>query len=110
MRYREWSGAEKKIARRAFEAALDTALAESMAEFKAKAAAAVTPEDMWSVESFLRQRRREIDETFDYRYSQLPVVFGRLIFEGKLDEGRLTGLSEDKLEEIRHHVSYMRSS
>jgi hypothetical protein len=109
MRDREWSGAEKKIARRAFEAALDTALAETMAEFKAKAAAAATPEDMWSVESFLRERRREIDEIFDYRYSQLLIVFGRLILDGKLDEGRLAGLSEDKLEEIRRYVSYIRS-
>jgi hypothetical protein len=110
MHDREWSAAEKKIARRAFEAALETALAEIMTEFKAKAAAAVTPEDMWSVERFLRQRRREIEETFDYRYSQLPVVFGRLIVEGKLDEGRLTGLSQDKLEEIRRYVSLVRRS
>jgi hypothetical protein len=110
MHDREWSGAEKKIARRAFEAALETALAEIMAEFKAKAAAAVTPDDMWSVERFLRQRRREIDETFDYRYSQLRVVFGRLIVEGYLDEGRLTGLSADKLEEIRRYVSFARGS
>jgi hypothetical protein len=110
MRDGKWSAAEKKIARRAFEAALETALAGIMAEFKAKAAAAVTPEDMWSVEHFLRQRRREIEETFDYRYSQLPVVFGRLILEGHLDEARLAGLSEDKLEEIRRDVSFLRSS
>jgi Photoprotection regulator fluorescence recovery protein len=110
MHDREWSAAEKEIARRAFEAALDTALAEIMTEFKAKTAAAVTPEDMWSVERFLRQRRREIEETFDYRYSQLPVVFGRLILEEYLDEGRLTGLSQDKLEEIRRYVSLVRRS
>jgi hypothetical protein len=35
-----WSASEKKIARRAFDAALDNALAKVMAEFKAKAAAA----------------------------------------------------------------------
>jgi hypothetical protein len=110
MHDRTWTGAEKKIARRAFQAALEVALAGIMAEFKAKAAAATTPEAMWSVETFLRERRREIDETFDYRYSQLPLVFGRLIVQGHLDEERLTGLSEDKLEEIRRHVSYARSS
>ena len=107
---REWTNAEKKIARRAFEAALEAVLAGVMAEFKAKAAAATTPDDMWSVERFLRERRREIDETFDYRYSQLPVVFGRLILEGHLDEARLTGLSEDKLEEICRYVSFIRRS
>jgi hypothetical protein len=88
MNDRAWTNAEKKIARRAFEAALEAALAAVMAEFKAKAAAATTPDDMWSVERLLRERRREIDETVDYRYSQLLVVFGRLILEGRLDEAR----------------------
>jgi hypothetical protein len=105
---REWSTSEKKTARRAFEAALEVALAGTMAEFKAKAAAATTPEEMWSVETFLREQRREIDETFDYRYSQLLFVFARLIAQGRLDEGRLNGLSEDKLKEIRHDVSFFR--
>jgi Photoprotection regulator fluorescence recovery protein len=107
---REWTSAEKKIARRAFEAALEAALAAVMAEFKTKAAAAATPDDMWSVERFLRERRQEIDETFDYRYSRLPAVFGRLILDGHLDEARLTGLSEDKLEEIRRYVSFIQRS
>jgi hypothetical protein len=110
MHERKWSASEKKIARRAFEAALESALAGIMAEFKAKAAAAEMPEDMWDVGDFLRQRRREVEETFDYRYSQLEVVFGRLIVDGHLDEGRLRGLSEDKLEEIRRYVSFVRSS
>lgn len=105
----EWSNAEKKIARRVFDAALDTVLAKTMAEFKAKAASAATPEDMWSVESFLRERRREIDQTFDYRYSQLTFVFGRLILDGHLNETHLTGLSEDKLEDIRRYVSFVRN-
>jgi hypothetical protein len=56
---------------------------------------------MWAVEDFLRRRRREVDESFDYRYSQLILVFARLIGEGYLDEARLAGLSNDKLEIIR---------
>jgi hypothetical protein len=110
MHDRKWTASEKKIARRAFEAALESALARIMVEFKAKAAAAATPSDIWEVGDWLRKRRREIDELFDYRYSQLPLVFARLIVEGHLDEGRLTGLAEDKLEEIRRHVSYARDS
>lgn len=106
---REWSNAEKKIARRVFDEALEAVLASTMAEFKAKAAAAATPEDMWSVENFLREQRREIDQTFDYRYSQLIFVFGRLILDGRLNEGRLSGLSEDKLEEIRRYVTFVRN-
>ena len=105
---REWSNAEKKIARRAYEAARQTVLAGTLAEFKAKAAAATTIDDMWSIVDALRQRRRELEELLDYRYSQLPFVFARLILEGHLDEGQLAGLSEDKLEKIRRDVSFFR--
>ncbi len=104
----EWSGREKKIARRAFEDALDKALARTMAEFHKLAAAATKPADMWDIETFLRQRRVEIDRMFDYRYSQLPLVFGLLILEEYLAEAQLDGLSEDKIEEIRRVVSFRR--
>jgi len=104
----EWSNAEKKIARRAFEAARESVLAGAFAEFKAKAAAARTVDDMWSIGDALRQRRLEIDELLDYRYSQLTLVFARLIVEGYLDEKQLAGLSEDKLDEIHRDVSFMR--
>lgn len=109
MRDREWSNAEKKIARRVFDTTRQAVLAGAMAEFKAKAAAAMTVDDMWSVGDELRHRRREIDELFDYRYSQLTLVFGRLILEGYLDEKQLTGIAEDKLEDIRRYVSFTRS-
>jgi hypothetical protein len=101
MRDLKWSSSEKKIARDAYDAALETALAAIMAEFKAKAAAAVMPSDMWVVEDYLRARRREVEEIFDYRYSQLPFVFARLIRAGHLDEAQLAGLSEEKLAIIR---------
>ena len=42
----EWSNAEKKIARRAYEEARQAVLARTLAEFKAKAAAATTIDDM----------------------------------------------------------------
>jgi hypothetical protein len=106
---REWSNAEKKVARRAYEAARQAVLAVTLAEFKAKAAAATTIDDMWSIVDGLRQRRRELEELLDYRYSQLPLVFARLIVEGHLDEGQLAGLSDDKLAEIRRDVSFFRS-
>jgi len=104
----KWSGSEKKVARRAFEAALDSALAGIMAEFKGKAAAAATPSEMWAIEDYLRQRRREVDEMFDYRYSQLAYVFAHLICKGHLDEAQLAGLSAEKLDIIRHLASFMK--
>ena len=101
----KWSQSEKKIARRAYEAALDTAVAGIMTEFKAKAAAAATPSDMWAVEDYLRRRRREVEELFDYRYSQLLFVFARLVSDGHLDQAQLAGLSEEKLAIIRRMLS-----
>ncbi len=100
-----WSPAEKKIARRAFDEALESVLAKVMAEFKRVANAVRTASDMWEVENYLRQQRREIDETFDYRYSQLLLVFARLIRDGHLDESRLGGLSEEKRNTIRSFLS-----
>jgi photoprotection regulator FRP-like protein len=102
----KWSPSEKKVARKAYDTALEAALARVMAEFKRRAAAAATPSDMWDVEDYLRQQRREIDETFDYRYSQLPFVFARLIREGHLDESLLAGLSEEKREIIGSFLAH----
>jgi hypothetical protein len=101
----KWSASEKKVARGAYEDAHESVLAKLLTEFKARAAAATTPSDMWAVEDYLRQQRRELDEMFDYRYSRLPSVLARLIREGHLDEVRLRGLSEEKLEIIRRLLS-----
>lgn len=58
------------------------------------------------IEDYLRQQRREIDESFDFRYSQLPLVFALLIREGHLDENLLAGLSEEKREIIRSFLTF----
>jgi hypothetical protein len=106
----EWSPREKKIARRAYDDALESALAKIMSEFKARAAVAAGPSDMWDVEAYLCRKRQEIDKTFDYRYSQLILVFARLIREGHMDESGLTGLSDEKLAAIRHLLSWRREA
>jgi hypothetical protein len=85
------------VARRAFEAARKAELAEVLAEFKTRAVAATGPDDMWSVEEYLRNKRYAIDKKYDYRYSQLFSVFGRLLREHRIQEAQLAGLSEDKL-------------
>ena len=100
-----WTEAEKKLSRRAFEVALQAELANILQDFKARAAAVQTPDDMWPIEHFLSQRRRELDAKYDYRYSQLISVFGRLVREGRLTEAHLAGLSDDKLEFIRRIAS-----
>lgn len=104
----EWSNAEKKIARRTFEDALEKALAAAVADFKARAAAVSTPLEMWAIGDDLHRQRREIDRMFDYRYSQLTWVFAELIHNGFMDEAALAGLAEPKWADIHHTLSFLR--
>src|ERR1700722_15894116 len=97
----KWSPSEKKVARSAYEHAVQSALGKLMTEVKARAASIATPADLWALEDYLRQQRRDIDDMFDYRYSRLILVFARLIHEGYLDEARVGGLAEKRLEIIR---------
>jgi hypothetical protein len=92
-----WTASEKKIARRVFDAAVQRELAEIMAELKARAAAATSPAEMWAIEDYLRSVRHELDRKYDYRYSQLPIVFGLLLREARIAPSDLEGLAEDKI-------------
>jgi hypothetical protein len=96
-----WKAAEKKLARRVFESALQTELAEVMAKFKELAANAEIPDDMWAIQDYLARAQREIDRKYDFRYSQLEVVFGLLMREKRIEEQDLNGLGEEKLSTIR---------
>ena len=100
-----WSDSEKKLALRVFEAALAAELAEVIADFKARAASATEPDDLWAIEEHLRRKRLEIDRKYDYRYSQLILVFGHLLREGRIEEAQLGDLAEEKLGEIRRVAS-----
>ena len=56
-----------------------------------------TPSDLWELEGYLAECRKEIDRKYYYRYSQLTHVFGRLFYENRLQEEDLRGLRDDKL-------------
>jgi hypothetical protein len=105
-----WSPSEKKIARRAFDAALALALGKVFAEFKRKAAAVSTNDAMWEIEDFLREQRKTINETFDYRYSVLLLVFAGLIRDGLLQQEQLAGLAEDKLQVVRRYLEFAKGT
>jgi Photoprotection regulator fluorescence recovery protein len=96
-----WSKSEKAIARTAFDAALKRELQDVMHRTKQMANQIKEPADVWELEHYLTERRKEIDRTYDYRYSQLRHVFGRLLYEGRVSEEELRGLSDDKLKSIR---------
>ena len=97
----KWSSSEKALARKVFDAALESELSDVMAEFKAKASCVASPSEIWELEGYLREKRRVVNEKYDYRYSQLIGVFARLIREGRIREEQLRELSEEKREYIR---------
>jgi hypothetical protein len=97
----KWSASEKRVARAAYDRALEAAISKVMAEFKRRASSAASASDMWSIEDYLREARKEIGQMFDYRYSQLPLVLAWVIRDGYMNEESLAGLPEDKLRAIR---------
>jgi len=98
----KWSAAEKVIARKAFNLALERELQAVILEAKSKAAKIQEPSGLWELEQYLTQRRQEIDRMYDYRYSVLPLVLAKLLSRGRLVEEELYGLSEDQLGWIQH--------
>jgi hypothetical protein len=105
-----WSKSEKAIARTAFDAALGRELHEVIQEAKRMANGIQKSSDLWDLEHYLTERRKEIDRKYDYRYSQLTHVFGRLLYENRLTEEDLRGLREDKLKSIRSLAKFLRES
>jgi hypothetical protein len=96
----KWSDREKKIAHAVFEAALQQELAEIIAKFKARAERVQTPDELWPLEDWLAKQRRHVDERYDFRYSQLILVFASLLREGRITRSQLDGLAPDKLASI----------
>ncbi len=59
------------------------------------------PDDLWDLERYLTQHRKDIDGRYDFRPSRLTRVFGRLLCERRVSEDQLRGLREGKLKVIR---------
>jgi hypothetical protein len=101
-----WSRSEKAIARTAFDAALGRELHELIQEVKKMANHIQQSSDLWDLEHYLTERRKQIDRKYDYRYSRLTHVFGKLLYESLLSEEELRGLGEDKLKLIRSFAKF----
>src|SRR6266849_3382140 len=70
-----WSRSEKAIARKAFDAALGRELHEVIQKAKQRANEIQQSSDLWDLEHYLTQRRKEIDRKYDYRYSRHARVW-----------------------------------
>src|ERR1700720_4362864 len=102
-----WSRSEKTTARKALDAGLGRELHEVIQETQKMASQIQQSSDLWDLEHYLTQRRKEIDRKYDYRYSQLRHVFGKLLHERRLREEDLRGLREDKLKSIRSFAKFL---
>jgi hypothetical protein len=60
-----------------------------------------TPDELWEVEDWLSDRRKDIGKTYEFRYSILPVVLAKLLYGRTLSDTDLAGLSSEKIDLIR---------
>jgi len=103
-----WSRSEKAIARKAFDAALKRELHEVMQETRKMAIQINEPDDLWALEQYLTERRKDINRKYDPRGSRLKDVLGRLLYENRLGEDDLRGLQEEKMKSIRSFAQFLR--
>ena len=103
-----WSESEKTIARTAFDAALGQELHELIRETKQMARVIQKSSDLWDLEHHLTQRRKDIDRKYESRSSRRIDVLGRLLYENRINEEDLRGLSEEKMKSIRSFVQFLR--
>jgi hypothetical protein len=101
-----WSSAEKKIARTAFDAALERERATVRREVEGMLQSSPDSAEIWHVRDYLNEKAREIDAKYDYRYSVLTDVFAQLVAQGWLTIGELAGLHSEKLRLIEQASAY----
>ena len=101
-----WSSAEKKIARAAFDAALERERAAARREVERILLSSPDSAEIWHVRDYLNEKAREIDTKYDYRYSVLIHVFAQLVAQGWLTLDELAGLHSEKLGLIQRASVY----
>ena len=104
MRELRWSPKEKTIARQAFDRALHQELEATIQDAKQRAARIKEPDELWELERHLTQRRKEINDRYEFKYSVLLLVLADLMRAGRITMDELHGLDEEKLRVIRSHT------
>ena len=102
-----WSRSERTIARKVFDAALKRELLEVMQEAKRMASQIKEPADVWKLERFLTQRRKDIDRKYEFRSSRLIQVLGMLLSKNRITEEELRRLPDDKVKAIRSRAAVL---
>ncbi len=79
-----------------------------MQETKKMASQINEPDDLWGLERYLTECRKDIDRKYNTRGSRLKGVLGRLLYENRLGEEDLRGLREEKIKSIRSFAQFLR--
>ena len=103
-----WTAAEKKVARKAFENALERHLSAITAEAKRMMANVADPSDLWQVEAYLTESRKTVNRMYQFRYSDLLRVFSILMQHEWLKEADLVGLHLEKIADITSGAKSLR--
>jgi Photoprotection regulator fluorescence recovery protein len=105
-----WEPTEKKLARIAFDRAFERQCAAITQEARRMLETATAPSEIFRVQEYLTEQRKIVDGIYDYRYSRLLGVFGRLLADGWLKEDDLDGLQPEKIAKIKHEASFFAES
>ena len=101
-----WTPTEKKLARMAFDNAFERQCTAITQEARRMLDTTTAPSEIFRVQEYLTEQRRIVDRLYDYRYSRLLGVFGRLLSDGLAREGDLHGLQPEKVNKIKHEASF----
>ena len=97
----KWTQLEKVIARRTFDRAYSKECTHIFNKVKVMLSNMKDPKEIWKIGDYLYKEQIKTSEKYDYRYSVLIMVFGRLMRDGLIEEPDLHGLEQEKIERIK---------
>jgi len=101
-----WSKAEKKVARKIFDEAFERENGIIIEKIRELASKANSYEDILAIRKYINSSIKSLNQTYDYRYSQLINVFGLLLATGMISENELNSFSRDKADMIKNIAGF----
>jgi hypothetical protein len=105
MREYTWSPTQKRAARVAFDLALERELKAIRQAAERILQKSGDDRAVWRLHDYLSEKRRDVGQKYDYRYSVLMTVFTRLVSEGWLTLDELSGIGAEKVDVVKYLMS-----